>query len=273
VSELSWIRSATGEVCTQGAHVTRWSADGKAVLFLSRASRFAPGQAIRGGVPVIFPWFGDDPDGRGRSAHGFARRLAWRVVDSAMDATPARCRLALEDDEATRALWPHAFQLSLDVSFGDALELTLSATNRGSTPFRCEMALHTYLAVADVRQIRVRGLEDTAFIDKVDGMARKREGRSPIALTGETDRVYLGTTGTCVVEDPVWRRSLEIAKDGSRSTILWNPWEARAAAFGDLGDDEWTAFVCVESGNVADDALVLAPGQSHRMRVRLSVRK
>lgn len=260
-------------MCVQGAHVTRWAGGGGDVLFLSRASRFAPGQAIRGGIPVIFPWFGDDPEGRGRSAHGFARRLPWRVLESAMDATPARCRLLLEDDEATRTMWPHAFQLVLDVAFSDTLDLTLTATNRGSTPFQCETALHTYLAVADVRRLHVRGLEDTAFIDKVGGMTRRREGYSPVTLTGETDRVYLGTTKACVVDDPVRGRSIEIATDGSRSTILWNPWAQKAASLSDLANDEWTSFVCVESGNVADDALVLAPGKSHTMRVRVSSSK
>ena len=268
--DLDWIRTTHGEICTQGGHVTRWSGGGGDILFLSRESRFAPGQAIRGGIPVIFPWFGDDPEGRGRSAHGFARRLPWRVLDESREAGESRCRLALEDDERTRVLWPHAFELTLDVSFGDTLALALTVTNRDAAPFRCEIALHTYLTVGDVRRIRVRGLERTPYIDKVDGFRHKEEGDAPVGLTGETDRVYTGTTTTCVVEDPMRGRAIEIAKEGSRSTILWNPWQDKTAGMSDLADDEWASFVCVESANVGEDAVVLPPGGSRVMRVSVS---
>jgi glucose-6-phosphate 1-epimerase len=269
---LGWVRTPAGDLCEQGGHVTRWAGGGGDVLFMSRRSRFEPGQAIRGGIPVIFPWFGDDPEQRGRGPHGFARRVPWRSVETTETPAGTRAVVTLVDDEATRASWPHAFALTLEATFGDMLALALTVANRGDTPFSCETALHTYLTVGDARRVAIRGLERTGYLDKVDGFRRKTEGDAPIVLTGETDRVYLDTAATCLVEDPVRRRVIEIAKDGSRSTIVWNPWETKAARMSDLAADEWTSFVCVESGNVGDAALTIAPGASHTMRVRIAVR-
>jgi len=268
---LTWIRSARGDVCLQGGQVTRWRRAGAEVLFLSRASRFEAGHAIRGGVPVIFPWFGDDPEGRGRGAHGFARRLPWRV--SALEEAPEAIRvcLELEDDEGTRALWPWRFALRLEASLGDELGLDWTVTNRSEEPLVCEGALHTYLAVGDVRRIALHGLEGSEYLDKPTGFRRERQPAGPLAFAGEVDRVYLGSEATCRVVDPVLGRTLVVQKQGSRSTIVWNPWSARAERMADLGDDEWPSMVCVESGNVGADALRLAPGASHTMRVRIAV--
>lgn len=269
---LTWIRSPFGEVCTQGAHVARWGHAGQEVLFLSRNSRFEPGQAIRGGVPVIFPWFGDDPEGEGRPAHGFARRAPWNLVESRTEADALRVALELTDDEGTRAQWPHRFHLRLEAELGQVLTLTLRLENRDAQPLRCETALHTYLAVGDVRRIAVRGLAGATYLDKLDRGRRKREGPAPLTFTAETDRVYLDTTATCVLEDPVLGRTLTVAKEGSRSTVVWNPWVEKAARLVDLADDEWPRMVCIESGNLDDDALTLPAGGTHTMRVRVSSR-
>lgn len=268
---LSWIRTPHGELCTQGAHVVRWRTRGQELLFLGRKSRFEPGQPIRGGVPLIFPWFGDDPEGRGRAAHGFARRVVWRVLADERAASETRVELELVDDEATRELWPHRFALRLEARLGDELELALNVTNRDETPFTCETALHTYLAVGDVRRISVHGLEGASYLDKLDGLRRKKAGPEPLTFAGEVDRTYVGTSATCRLEDPVLARTLAIAKQGSRSTVVWNPWIEGSKRFSDLGDEDWAHFLCVESANVAEDAIRLAPGASHTLRLRVVV--
>ena len=263
---LSWIRSPAGEVCAQGAHVTRW----REGLFLSSKSRFEAGQAIRGGVPVIFTWFGDDPEGRGRPAHGFARRVDWRVVEQATTKGELRAVFELEDDEHTRAQGPGRFRLRLAVHLGAALELELRTENRGPEPLRCENALHTYLAVGDVHQVRLHGLTGAEYADKVAGGARGRQGAEPLSFHGEFDRVFR-SEATCRLEDFALGRTLVVEKSGSRSTIVWNPWSTKAARLSDLGDGEWTRFLCVESGNVGPEALQLAPGAAHVLGVRITI--
>jgi glucose-6-phosphate 1-epimerase len=255
------------ELTLQGAQVLRLGPrEGTGFLFLSRRSRFEPGQAIRGGIPVIFPWFGDDPEGRGRGAHGFARTALWRLVR----ADPARghCTLELTDDETTRALWPERFRLELSVRAGPRPEVELLLENRGERPFPCEVALHSYFAVGDAQRATVQGLEGTPYLDKVERFARRVQGAEPIAFGAEVDRVYLGTSGPVQIDDPLLRRRTTIHKRGSNSTIVWNPGPEKGGRMVDLGD-QWSEFVCVESGNVADDRLTLAPGARHSLGVSL----
>jgi glucose-6-phosphate 1-epimerase len=265
---------AEGEVYRQGAHVTRWRPRGteRPVLFLSSRAVYARGKAIRGGVPIIFPWFGAHAGDRTKPMHGFARARDWRLglAEPAPDGTVV-IELDLEADETTRPLWPHAFRARYRVTLADTLALALEVVNTSSAAFTFEAALHTYLAVGDIRTVTIRGLEDTAYIDKVDGMRRKRHGAGPLQLTGETDRVFLGTRAGCVVHDPAFHRRLTIDKTGSASTVVWNPWSTKAAEIADLETDDWQRMVCVETANAADDALTLAPGARHVMTATLRV--
>lgn len=269
---LGWIRSGLGEVCTQGAHVARWRPGGADLLFVSRAARFEPGQAIRGGIPVIFPWFGDDPEKRGRGSHGFARKLPWRVTAQTSSPTELRATLELCDDESTRSGWPHRFLLRLEAVLGDELSVALTTLNRGTEPFAFEAALHTYLQVGDVRAITLRGLEGARYLDKLDGFREKRAPNEPLTFDGPIDNVYLGTQSACELEDIVHGRTLVLEKDGSRSTVVWNPWMEGGARMADLGAEDWAHFLCVETANVGPDAVRLDPGAAHTMRVRLLVR-
>ena len=255
------------EIYLQGAHLTRWQPRGGApVLFVASRAVYAPGKAIRGGVPLIFPWFGAHATDASKPMHGFARSRVWRITStgSRPDGT-VEIELGLDDDEATRALWPHPFRARYRVSVGDTLGMALEVANTGSAPFSFEAALHTYFNVADARTADVRGLEQTAFIDKVDGFTRKRHGAEPLKLTGETDRVFLGTRATCVVEDPGLRRRLRVDKAGSATTVVWNPWAAKCAAMADMGPDDWRSMICVETANASDDAVTVAPGAKHVM--------
>jgi glucose-6-phosphate 1-epimerase len=268
---LEWIRSERGEVCTQGAQVVRWRFDGGDVLFVPRKARFEPGQAIRGGIPVIFPWFGDDPLKLGRGAHGFARKLVWRVVSQSAAKDATRVALELEDGDETRALWPHRFLLRLEISLGAELELALTVTNRGEAPFRFEEALHSYFQVGDARAVALRGLEGSRYLDKLEGFAEKRAPGEPLTFAGPIDSVHLDTEATCEVEDIVHGRTLAIHKSNSRSTVVWNPWIEGSKRYSDLGDEDWAHFVCVETANVGANAVQLAAGASHTMGLRVVV--
>ena len=261
---------AHAEVYLQGAHVAAYAlrASGP-LLFLSRASRFAVGAPIRGGVPLVFPWFGRKADDDAAPLHGPARCLPWSL-ERATVAAPGAVELTLALASGPAAMgWPAGATLRYRVEIGAALALTLEIENRGPTPIRFEDALHTYLAVADVTRIRVSGLEGATFLDEADGFARKQGGAGPLLLRGETDRVYDDTRATCVVWDPGAQRRVEIAKTGSDATIVWNPGPDGVRAFPDLGADEWREFVCVESGNVGRGAVTVPPGGRHELSVRI----
>jgi glucose-6-phosphate 1-epimerase len=255
--------AAEAHVYLHGAHVTHYQPRGAApVLFMSAHSRFAPGQPIRGGVPVIFPWFGPHPTRTDLPAHGYARTRPWDLVRTASAANIASAAFLLSD--APR------LELGYRVSVGPALELSLEVRNISTEPVTFEQALHTYLAVDDVRGVRVEGLSLCDYIDKVDGMKRKRQS-GPVAITGETDRIYLDTNDTVTVHDEAAGRRLSVSKSGSASTVLWNPWVGKAKKMPDFGDDEWPRMICVETANVADNAVTLAPGAAHVMRAVVAV--
>ena len=256
------------EVYLHGAHVTHFEIQGQPpILFLSAHSNFHPDKPIRGGVPICFPWFGPrTPDPAGNSPmHGFARTLPWDVVSTAAAGDTTSIELSLIDTEQTRSGWPHPFRAVYRVSLSPtALALTLTVSNTGPTPFRFEEALHTYFAVADVRNVSIQGLDGVEYLDKTDNLARKRQS-GPVAIAAETDRVYLNTRSPITITDPGHRRRIVNAKQHSDATVVWNPWVAKAKAMADFGDDEWPSMLCVETANVGPHAVTLAPAKSHSM--------
>lgn len=255
---------AAAEIYFHGAHLTSFQPRGeRPLLFMSEKSHFDAAKPIRGGVPVIYPWFGPRAGSPESPIHGFARIRAWDLESCGTQPDGSvRVAFALSADDAS---------LRMIFTLGRALEMELEV-RAGSAPAAFEEALHTYLRVGDVRQVRVDGLEDAEYLDKVDAFRRKTQPAEPVRITGETDRVYLNTRGTCVVHDPVLERTLTVEKENSGTTVIWNPWINKARAMADFGDEEWPAMLCVETANVGDGAVRLEPGQMHWMRARLSAR-
>jgi len=258
---------ADAEIYLHGAHVTHFQPRGqKPVVFMSGKSLFESGKAIRGGVPICFPWFGAREDGREGPAHGFARLQEWEPI-SAKD-TPSGVTeviLRLTSDAVTRRLWDGDFEVHYTVKVGSSLGLELRVRNTSNKPMQFEEALHSYLAVSDVKQVSIEGLAGVTYSDRVGTLHTETEGAAPIRITAETDRIYMNTRSTCVVHDPGWQRKLVVEKSGSDSTVVWNPWIAKAKALADFGDDEWPTMLCIETCNVRDQAITLAPGESHVM--------
>jgi glucose-6-phosphate 1-epimerase len=252
---------ADAEIYLHGAHVTAFQPRGqKPVLFMTRQSWFEAGKPIRGGVPICFPWFGPGKDGR--PMHGFARLKEWDVTGVEQSAGAVELNFRLPDTE---------FEVDFRVSIGAALGMELRVRNPSPQPMQFEEALHTYLAVSDVRQVGITGLAGTIYSDRVGTPHTESEGAAPIRITGETDRIYFNTQATCIVDDPGWQRGLVIDKTGSDSTVIWNPWIAKAKAMPDFGDDEWPAMLCIETCNVREHSVSLAPGQTHTMTATVRV--
>ncbi|MEO1526635.1 MAG: D-hexose-6-phosphate mutarotase [Planctomycetota bacterium] len=255
---------ASATLYTHGAHVTHFQpVGGEPILWMSGASRFETGKAIRGGVPLVFPWFGprqNDPDA---PSHGLVRTTEWSVTNVERLESGSVC--------VTLELSVDTFQVVYRVAVGVTLGLEMVVTNVSGEPVRFEQAMHTYFTVGDVRKIGVRGLEGVTYIDKLDQLNRKVQSEAPITFGAETDSVYLDTETTVQIEDPVLGRVIEVQKSGSRSTVVWNPWIDKSAKMGDFGDDEWPGMVCIESGNIADNAVELGPGESANMSASIGL--
>ncbi len=267
----------SGEVYLQGAHITRWQpTDQQPVLFMSDKSEFAPGKAIRGGIPVIFPWFGartatpEDPRTDGPS-HGFARTQNWKLDFGAYAAEELHLSFSLEPSDVSRALGYDHFLVAYQVTFGRELRLRLSIANDGSAPMRVEEALHTYLRVGDAEQIRIHGLLETEYMDKTANFTRNVQREPVLTLTGRIDRPYLNTTSPVVVDDPVLNRRITVTKANSNTTVVWNPWANSGLV--DMPESGWREMVCVESANAADNALLLKPREAHVLETSIAVER
>jgi glucose-6-phosphate 1-epimerase len=242
---LSHPSGATAQVYLHGAHVTSWvPAGGSEALFLSRAASFAPGAAIRGGVPVIFPQFaalGPLPK------HGFARTQPWERVDDAD--RPGAVRLCLRDSAATWAIWPHAFLAELAVELGaDWLSIALTIQNTGDAAFAFTAALHTYLRVGDVRRATIEGLHGIRY--RVTGEGERIDEEREVAVRGALDRVYLHAPAELRVHDARNGRVFRLRSEGFADTVVWNPWAEATAALPDMEDDEYLEMLCVEAAQV-----------------------
>ena len=260
---------AQARLCLQGAHLVTWQPAGhQPVIWLSPTALFAPGQAIRGGIPICWPWFGAQAQ---RTSHGFARNLVWHLRATAMLPNGSvQLRLELTDSPETRAVWNHGFKLELECIVGHSLSLRLQTSNRDRMPIAITQALHTYLAVGDITQTRVLGLEDCLYQDKLRDFAWERQQGS-IDFVGETDRIYADAAESCIVEDQAWQRRIRIAKQGSRSTVIWNPWHERAAALSDMPAESFRGMLCVETSNAGVDQVLLGPDDEHLIATHISV--
>lgn len=258
-----------GEIYLQGAHVTKFQRKGDApLLFLSEKSRFEKSHPIRGGVPIIFPWFGARD---GKPMHGFARNQSWQLNEISHVAEGVTLKLSLPDSPEA-AEFPK-FTAEYFVTVGKTLLLELKITNQSNENFSFDNCLHTYFVVGEIGAASVVGLHGAEFLDKVENFARKKEAAEEIRFAGETDRVYLNTESAVEILDSKLKRKIIVAKEGSASTVVWNPWIAKAKAMADFGDNEYVKMVCVESGNVSENKIVLPPGKTSSLKVNLLIEK
>ena len=261
------------QLMLQGAHVTHFCPAGcEPVLWMSGRSWFAPGKPLRGGVPVCFPWFGPRAGAPDAPNHGFARLWEWAVESLARTSEGhVAVTLLLAADDRTRAYSVGDFELRHTVTVADSLTMALETRNVGAEPLTISEALHSYFRVSDIRKVSVAGLGGVTYLDKVAPGGRRVEGADAITFSEETDREYIDTQGTCEIDDPGLGRRIAVAKSGSDSTVVWNPWTAKAVRMPDFDDDEWPGMLCVETANATENAVTIVPGAGHTMEARISV--
>lgn len=261
--------AANARIFLHGAQLTHWQPTGaEPVIWMSGKSLYQEGKAIRGGVPVCFPWFGPR---EGQQAHGFVRNKSWELSElTRYDNGEVRAVFTTTSDAETLTQWAHAFVARLAYTVGPTLKMSLEVENTSDAPFTFSEALHTYFAVGAAQQAFVTGLDGAQYRDYPDRSVLVQQ-TGPIHFTEETDRVYVNTQTTCVLEDPVMARRIIVEKHGSDTTTVWNPWIAKAKAMADFGDEEWPEMVCIETVNSAENSVTLAPGAKHAMTAHITV--
>lgn len=257
---------ATAKVALQGAHIMGWQPKflAQPVLWMSSGARFIKGRSIRGGVPICWPWFGAHPTDSTFCPHGFARVIPWRVMD--VDATPTgatRIILEMQETPEAKRQLSYPYTLTLTITIGRRLRIDMATTNKADHPFVFGEAFHTYLNISDISNVKITGMQDYVYADKVLKYERHVE-HNALTFNGEFDRVFINHSADCTVHDVGYNRLIHISKSGSDTTVVWSPGAEKAAQMGDMGNaDEWRKTVCVETTNALDNMVVINPHRTH----------
>ncbi|AOV10028.1 MULTISPECIES: D-hexose-6-phosphate mutarotase [Enterobacteriaceae] len=238
VVEHPQVRAA---VALQGAHLLSWQPVGEEPVFwLSDKTAFADKVAIRGGIPICFPWFGSFA----KPNHGLARILPWEFTSHSEDERGVELVFTLRDTEETRASWPHKFTLIARFKLGKECHVELEAQG----DYKITSALHTYFQIGDIGKVSIKGLGDQ-FIDRVN-QDKVSVQHGDVEFTDLTDRIYTQPQAVSVINDPVLQRSIEVHHHNASDIVVWNTGENAAKTIGDMADDGYKTFVCVETARV-----------------------
>ncbi len=263
---------ASAEIYLHGAHITSWiPAGAEEVIFLSSKAQYQDGKAIRGGVPVCFPWFNAKADDPKAPSHGLVRTKSWELESITHEGNAIAVSLSTVSDEATRKWWPHDFRAVQRITISSHLQMELIVNNIGSDMFTFQEALHTYYRVGSVRHVRLVGLDDVSYLDNTEGNIEKIQ-YGDNTFDQRIDNAYLNTEAELELIDPTLHRRIRIGKQNSRNTVVWNPWSELAKGMADLGD-EWPHFVCVEAANIRANAVTLQPGEQHTMTANIRIER
>jgi len=257
--------SMCAKIALQGAHIFEYkSHSGEDVLWLSPTSDFAYGKAIRGGIPICWPRFGNSD--KSMPAHGFSRTalFAFEGVEVLNEHT-LQAKFFLEDSQESRKIWDYSFRVEVIFTLGEHLEVEILTNNCDTKEFLLTQALHTYLSVSEIQNIRIEGLESKEYLDTLTNT--KHTEATPITINAECDRVYQGVDKPITLRDK--SRSVTLYTEGSASAIVWNPWVEKGSRMSGMRADAYREFVCIESANAFEDFRVLQPNASHSLKVKI----
>jgi len=255
---------AEAKIALQGAHLFHYKEkDQSSLLWLSKAAYFEEGKAIRGGIPVCFPWFGKNKDNSGLPQHGFARTQFWSIIleEEKCDGT-THIRLQLKPNAYTLAQWDYLFDVNLDITIGQLLSIALSVTNADTKPFEMSTALHTYFSVSDIDTVSIKGLDGRVYYDALDEKNYIQKG--DVLIHEEVDRVYSHPSEMITLLDGDAR--VKLHQEGSNSLVVWNPWIEKSKQMNDMTEDGYRSMICLETSNAREDSKVLKPNESHVLK-------
>jgi glucose-6-phosphate 1-epimerase len=256
---------AEAKIALQGAHIFHYKAKDKpALLWLSKSSFFKEGKAIRGGIPICFPWFGPHKRDSSLPQHGFARTSLWKVVlEEELDENSTHIQLQLTSTNKSLKLWEYSFDIRLDVTVSSELTVTFTVINTDTKPFEISTALHTYFNISDISNVSVEGLDGSSYEDSLTEERKSQNGN--LIIDKEVDRVYFNASSSIKLYDH--NSSILLEQRGSNSLVVWNPWIEKAKSMVDMPDNGYKTMLCLETGNVAEDRKVLKSKDSHILEV------
>ncbi len=256
-------------ISLHGGHLIQFKPNGhQDVIWLSNKAIFSEEKAIRGGVPVCWPWFGPVSS----PSHGFARISSWQVLDHEENEQAVTLRLKLSASKETRALWPHDFSAILTFTMGETLRIDLEMINTGESPWQWSGALHTYFNIAEATETWITGA-GASYIDSLKN-DRPCETSEALIINQSIDRIYTAPDETIAIHDQGNQRIIQVRNQGHNSAVIWNPWKELSRSMGDMSDDGYETMVCVEATRYAKDLAsgsLLMPGEKQSLSTEISL--
>jgi glucose-6-phosphate 1-epimerase len=261
-------KSATAKIALQGGHLFHYQQQGrKPLLWVSKNSSFETAKAIRGGIPICWPWFGKHSTDSTLPQHGFARISPFELVEiKEPDENTTEVLLQLQSSTRTLALWPYQFRVLLRIIIAKALTVALTTRNCDTESFTISSALHSYFAVSHISNVSVQGLDKREYWDALTDDHKSQEGS--VHISEEVDRVYQKVTKPLILHD--LDNTVQITATGSSSAVVWNPWVDKSRRMTDMQNDAYQTMLCIETANALEDARELAPGDEHTLQCRYS---
>lgn len=259
---------AEAKIALQGAHLFHYkSKDKPPLLWLSKLAYFEHGKAIRGGIPICFPWFGKNEDDSSLPQHGFGRTQMWKVVlEEELDDGSTRIKLQLTPNTFTLRQWNYMFIAVIDIHVGKEMSVALEVVNTDTKPFSISTALHTYFNVSNIDHVSITGLDNTFYYNNLDGNTYTQQG--DIFIQEEVDRIYSNPSKNVSLSDDT--KKVSIQQEGSHSMVIWNPWIEKSNQMADMPDDGYKTMVCVETSNAKEDSRVIYPNETHILKAIFS---
>ncbi len=260
-------KNATAKVALQGGHLFHFQLHGqKPLLWVSPKSHFENGKAIRGGIPICWPWFGKNSQEASLPQHGFARTSEFTFLQgNEPDQYNSELVLQLKSSATTTGLWPYHCKLQLRITIGSSLRIALTTSNCDTRPFTISSALHSYFSVSDIKNISIQGLNNLEYWDNLTEEYKKQA--EVLRIDREVDRIYQGTDNPLILQDK--NRTLTVSATGSSSAVIWNPWKDKSIQMADMTDDAYTTMLCVETANARDDAREIFPDRQHTLQAEI----
>lgn len=241
-------------------------------LFLSKIGNFLPGKAIRGGIPLCWPWFGANPYNMSLPPHGFFRLLEWKVVEASHNSCQSAITLSLSDSEESKHFWPHSFHAVCLVSLGNQLKISIKITNSSKESWSISGAFHPYFRFADIRSVEINSFLGQKYVDStiLNSAKNNRVRHGLLKFSGEVNQVY-AYNEPVKIDDMIEQRRITISNDSMEATGVWTPWKEKCAASSDLGEDVFTKFLCVEPGIIPPQSRSVKPNDTYETEITIDV--
>lgn len=261
---------ATAQISLFGAQVLQFNPhhDQRERLWLSPQTKLNCTEAIRGGAPLCWPWFGNmfpssSEKNTSLPSHGFLRSQLWQLTQADEDESGTRLCFSCPQPQGNG--FKYKANVSVEVLIGATLDIALKIENIDDKAFTFTGAIHTYFAVHNINHVQLHGISGL-YQDKTKEMNTFLTPEI-YEINQETDRIHQIDSKSVVVSQMDIEAHTHIEQSGHDSIVVWNPWQ-KAESMNNVPDKGYLDFLCVECA--ITQGVELVPTEVHVLKQIIS---